>query len=127
MLRSMALRRIFACSLPCAIALGAACAKAPDVSLEVQVPGAVAGNVAWVEVSVIAASKCPSGESLAGGVPTDGAVAHLAFKPGDKTPSLGNLKKGMYAFAAAARAADCSVVASGCRTVDVTDSRDVSI
>ncbi|HEY1696581.1 MAG TPA: hypothetical protein VGG39_30680 [Polyangiaceae bacterium] len=71
---------------------------------------------------------CPSQDQLGGGIPASGAVAEVAFQKGDDSPPvIGALKKAEYAFAAAARAADCSVVATGCTQADVTEARDVSI
>ena len=57
-----------------------------------------------------------------------GVVARVAFAQSDPNPpAIGNIAKGTYAFVGAARASDCSVVASGCTTANVNDSHDVSI
>jgi len=71
---------------------------------------------------------CPSSTELAAGIPPTGPVVRIAFQKGDASPpAIGDLKKASYAFAAAARGADCSVLATGCTVVDVTQARDVSI
>ena len=107
--------------------VGPAC-KTPSVTFEVNVPGDVAGQIAWFEIGVFPYGNCPPDAELAGGVPPDGSVARLAFKSTDPNPpALGTLAKNRYAFAAVARKADCSVVATGCSNVDVSSARDVSI
>jgi uncharacterized protein YaiE (UPF0345 family) len=71
---------------------------------------------------------CPSAAELAAGIPPTGSVVRIAFEKGDASPpSIGTLKKASYAFAAAARGADCSVLATGCTVVDVSQARDVTI
>ncbi len=71
---------------------------------------------------------CPSPLELGAGIPPTGAIVRLAFQKGDADPPpIGDLKKASYAFAAAARGADCSVLATGCSVVDVTQARDVTI
>lgn len=97
------------------------------MSFEVLLPSAVASTAQWMEIGVLPGG-CPAPEQLAGGIPTSGTVARVAFQKGDTSPpAVGDLPKASYAFAAVARAADCSVVATGCTQVDVTNARDVSI
>jgi hypothetical protein len=109
------------------LCLGAQCAGDPDVTCEVNLPAALAGTAQWMEVGVLPGA-CPGSAALAGGLPITGLVTRVAFAKGNTTPPpIGSLKKGAYAFAAVARGADCSVLATGCSQVDVTDARDVSI
>jgi hypothetical protein len=125
-------RGVTAVAMSLAMALGAAaassCTKTPNVSFELNVPNAVSGQVAWFEVGVFAGGACPAANQLAGGIAPDGTVTYLAFPANDKNPpGLGDLQKAVYGFAAVARAADCSVLATGCSKVDVNDARDISI
>lgn len=110
-----------------ATSLGAQCQGKPQVSFEIVLPGAVAAQADWVEIGVLPGA-CPSPDQLAGGIPASGSVARVAIQKGNTSPPpIGNLKKGTYAFAAAARAADCSVVGTGCTVADVTEARHVTI
>lgn len=90
-------------------------------------PTTVADQAQWMEIGVFDGA-CPSQQELGGGIPASGAVARVSFQKGDTSPpAIGTLKKSDYAFAAAARAADCTVLATGCTQADVTEARDVSI
>jgi len=110
-----------------AASVGAQCQGNPKVSFEVVLPGAVAAQADWVEIGVLPGA-CPSPDQLAGGIPASGSVVRVAIQKGNTSPPpIGDLKKGSYAFAAAARAADCSVVGTGCTVVDVGKARDVTI
>jgi hypothetical protein len=121
-------RSIAAVLAAAGVAVAAACAKNPQVSVTLFVPDAVSQNAAWIEVGVFAASACPDPKQLMSGIPSGAVVSRLAFKRGNNSPpNVGDLKKGTYAFAAALRAADCSVIGTGCSVVDVTDARDVGI
>lgn len=83
-------------------------------------PSAVAKQAAWYEIGVFPGG-CPSTALLAGGLPSDGASGRLAFAAGAATPpALGSLARQSYGIAATARAADCSVIATGCAALDVT-------
>jgi len=105
-----------------------ACNRKPEVSFTLHVPDDVRNTAAWYEVGVFANASCPSDAQLSGGVPTSGATAHVAFpKDSPNPPAIGDLSRGSYAFAAVAKAADCSVLAAGCTAVDVGDVKDVSI
>jgi hypothetical protein len=109
------------------LGLGAQCEGNPNVSFEILLPGDVAGAAQWMEIGVLP-GNCPSAGQLGDGVPPDGAVARVAFQKGDSSPpAIGDLPKGSYAFVAAARGTDCSVLAVGCTEVDLTEARDVSI
>jgi hypothetical protein len=80
-----------------------------------------------MEIGVLPGVCLPSA-ALAGGIPSSGTVTRIAFQKGDASPpAVGDLAKASYGFAAAARGADCSVLATGCTVVDVTQARDVSI
>jgi hypothetical protein len=110
-----------------AASIGAQCQGDPAVSFEVNLPASLSSTAQWMEVGVIAGA-CPPPSQLAGGLPATGLVERIAFAHGNASPpALGSLKKGSYAFAAVARAADCSVVATGCSEVDVTNARDVEV
>jgi hypothetical protein len=109
------------------VALGLQCQSTPGVSFEIILPGAIADQAEWMELGVLPGA-CPAPTELAAGIPPTGAVVRVAFQKGDASPPpIGDLKKASYAFAAAARGADCSVLATGCMEVDVTQARDVSI
>ncbi|MGD0528412.1 MAG: hypothetical protein ABSE49_24970 [Polyangiaceae bacterium] len=113
--------------LALALALGPQCQGNANVSFEIELPDAVASQAQWMEIGVLPGA-CPSPTELAGGIPPTGSVVRVAFQKGDaQPPAIGDLKKASYAFAAAARAADCSVLATGCSEVDVTNARDVTI
>jgi hypothetical protein len=120
------LRRVLLASLPFAAALS--CAKNPSVSLTVNLSGDVATSAKWIEVGIFEGGACPDAKELAGGLPATGYVTRLAFRASDASPpALGDLKKASYAFAAVARADDCSVVGVGCTDADVTSARDVTV
>jgi hypothetical protein len=107
--------------------LAAQCQRNPNVSFEIVLPSAVDGQVQWVEVGVLPGA-CPSPVELGGGIPATGAVVRVAFQTNDlDPPAIGALKKASYAFAAAARGSDCSVLATGCTEADVTAARDIVI
>jgi hypothetical protein len=109
------------------LSLGAQCAGDPNVTCEVNLPASLNGSAQWMEVGVLPGA-CPASATLAGGLPITGLVTRVAFEKGDTSPPpIGSLKKGAYGFAAVARSADCSVLATGCSAVDVTDARDISI
>ncbi len=111
-----------------AIAAGGACNRKPEVSFSLKVPGDVLDKTTWFEVGAYAGGSCPPLGQLTGGVPVNGAAAHVAFFRDAKVPpALGDIPRGSYAFAAVAKADDCSVLAGGCTVVDVGDSNDVSI
>jgi hypothetical protein len=111
-----------------ALMLGASCAKNPQINFTVTLTGDVGSTPKWVEVGIFEGLACPSTKQLMGGLPAAGYVSRLAFQSNNGSPpGLGDLKKATYAFAAVARADDCSVVGVGCTVADVTTVRDVSI
>jgi hypothetical protein len=106
---------------------GIQCTSDPSVSCEIDLPAALSSKTQWLEVGVLPA-PCPPSVELAGGLPPSGLVTSVAFQMTDTIPpAIGTLKAGSYAFAAVARASDCSVLATGCTQVNVTNARDVSI
>ena len=106
---------------------GAACFGKPEVSFQLKVPSSVSGQTAYFEIGAFANAPCPPLAQLSAGIPA-GAAARLAFgKDAKSPPGLGDLERGSYAFAAVAKAQDCSVVAQGCTVVDVGKSSDISI
>src|SRR5215472_11559291 len=110
-----------------AVASTLACQKPPTVNVDVYVPGGVGQNVTWVEVGVFPGG-CPPLEELVAGVPAAGFVTRIAFRTDDANPpAIGDLQKAPYGFAAAARGTDCSVLAVGCSSADVTDTRTIAI
>jgi hypothetical protein len=113
--------------VPAALCLGAQCQGDPSVSFEVELPASVSAAAQWMEVGVLSGG-CPTAVTLAGGLPDSGLVARVAFAESNtRSPPIGTLEKGAYAFAAVARAADCSVLATGCAQVDVSSARAISI
>ncbi|MEO7110742.1 MAG: hypothetical protein ABI183_09915 [Polyangiaceae bacterium] len=108
--------------------LASACNKKPSVSFSLNVPGDIAGRAAWYEIGAFSGSVCPPSSQFAGGIPIAGSAAHIAFAASDTNPpGLGDLPRGSYAFAAAAKADDCGVIGVGCAVVDVGSSSDVTI
>src|SRR5262245_23927715 len=75
---------------------GPACNPKPDVSLEIDLPGPLAGNTVWVELGVFGEASCANVRpQLAAGVPGGSAVARVAFRrDANPTPPLGNLPAG---------------------------------
>lgn len=105
-----------------------ACNKKPTVGFELDVPSSVAGSAAWYEIGAFSGSVCPPSSQFAGGIPLAGAAAHIAFAGNDPSPpGIGDLPRGTYAFAAAAKADDCGVIAVGCSVVDVSSVDAVKI
>ncbi|HEY8039566.1 MAG TPA: hypothetical protein VIF15_07220 [Polyangiaceae bacterium] len=110
-----------------ALSLGVQCQSQPAVTFEILLPSSVADQAQWMEIGVLAGA-CPLPSQLAAGIPPSGTVARVAFMKGDTSPPpIGSLAKATYAFAAAARGADCGVLATGCTTADLTSAHDVSI
>src|ERR1700689_4349497 len=95
--------------------LVAACNKTPSVSFSLDVPSDIATSAAFYEIGAFSGSTCPPSSQFAGGIPIAGSAAHIAFAANDPNPpGIGDLPRGTYAFAAAAKAADCSVIGVGC-------------
>ncbi len=108
-------------------ALGPSC-KTKEISFALDVPSAIGQSVAWFEIGAYANAACPSDAQLQDGVPLDGMATYVAFAASDASPpAVGSLPRGHYAFAAVARQSDCGVIATGCATVDVSQSSTVTI
>mgnify|MGYP001053434660 CR=1 FL=1 len=110
------------------LTLGAACKGSRDVGLTVTVPRDVVETAAWFEIGAFKDASCAAVvPMLPNGVP-EGYTARVAFRrDAPSTPIFGEIPNGRYAFAAAARGEDCSVVAVGCRDEDVGSADTVSI
>jgi hypothetical protein len=107
--------------------LGSQCRGNDQVSFEIDIPGAANAAARWLEIGVID-GPCPSATQLAGGIPRSGTVTRVAFAKGDSSPpSLGDLARASYAFAAVARDANCGIVATGCNVVDLAKSKAVTV
>jgi hypothetical protein len=105
-----------------------ACDKTPSVGFALDVPSDIASSAAYYEIGAFSGSVCPPSSQFAGGIPIAGSAAHIAFSVTDADPpGLGDLPRGTYAFAAAAKAADCSVIGVGCTVVDVGSSSSVTL
>lgn len=109
------------------IGMGAACGNS-DVALDVAIPRDLVDTTVWFEVGAFKDASCAAvSPMLANGLP-EGPNARVAFRRDDAAPpKFGDIPTARYAFAAVARGADCSVVASGCREEDVADTDLVSI
>ena len=106
----------------------AACRKKPQVSLEVDVPSALADQTTWIEVGVFGGTSCNTLlPMLPGGIPVEGATGRLAWERDKPAPTLGDLPKSRYAFAAVGKDANCGVIAAGCTDVDVNVETSVAI
>jgi hypothetical protein len=107
--------------------LGAQCRGNDQVSFEIDIPGAANAQARWLEIGVIDGA-CPSATQLAGGIARSGTVTRVAFPKGDPSPpSLGDLPRASFAFAAVARDASCGIVATGCNVVDLAKSKAVTV
>jgi hypothetical protein len=112
---------------PVALALLAHACGPPSATFELDVPSAVASQAAWYEVGVFP-SGCPSGALLLGGIPTQGTLGRLAFPASSASPpGLGDLPNQTYGLAAVARAADCSVIATGCTALGLSSTSTLTI
>jgi hypothetical protein len=108
-------------------ALAPSC-KTKQISFALDVPSSLGQQIAWFEIGAYANVACPTDAQLAGGVPKGGTAAYVAFPASASVPpSVGSLPRGRYAFAAVARQSDCSVIATGCDSVDLSQTSDVSI
>ncbi len=105
----------------------AACTSQPDVRIEVTVPGSLTDEVVWIEVGVFE-NGCPPDDQLRGGMPASGSIARVAFRAaGGKIADFGVLKARNVGIVATARGEDCSVVAAGCQTYDLTSDRKLTV
>ncbi|HEY2514936.1 MAG TPA: hypothetical protein VGI39_28920 [Polyangiaceae bacterium] len=111
------------------VAAAPACKNTPTDAFQLEVPADVVSKVAWYEVGIFPGTVCGTlGSQLAGGVPPDGFVQRLAFEASNGThPGIPNIARGRYGIAVAARAADCSVLATGCSDVDLSTVSSVNV
>ena len=121
--------RAAALALATGVATGPACKTTPTDAFQLQVPADVVSKVAWYEVGIFPGTICSTlASQLAGGVPPDGFVQRLAFQASNGTnPGIPNIARGRYGIAVAARAADCSVLATGCSDVDLSTVSSVNV
>jgi hypothetical protein len=110
-----------------AFVVAPACRNKPQISLEVDVPQAMAESVTWVEIGVFGTSCSTIAPMLPGGIPPEGATARIAFDRTKTPPPLGDFPRGRFAFAAVGRSASCAVTATGCTEVDVDSTNSVEI
>lgn len=104
-----------------------ACAGTPNTTFELDVPAAIAGKAAWYEIGVFAGG-CPSPSLLLDGIPPEGTIGRVAFAATSSTPpALGLLPTQSDGIAAVARAADCSVIATGCSAISVGGSGALAV
>ena len=105
------------------------CRATPTDGFELSVPASVASKVVWYEVGVFPGPGCTALEpQLAGGVPAEGYVQRLAFPASDASPpSIADLPRARYAIGVAARASDCSVLATGCTDADLSQASAVTV
>ncbi len=108
-----------------AIAVATAC-DAPNVSMVLDVPADAQNQAAWIEIGAFP-SACPPLGELAGGLPPTGLAARVAYAADASPVALGKLDTAPYGFAAIARGNDCSVLATGCTNIDVSQTRDIDI
>ncbi len=106
----------------------AACKALPDISFALTLPPDIAATPLWLEIGAYQGSSCGAlAPMLSGGVP-DAASARVAYRfDAPSTPTFGGLDSGSYAFAAVARGADCTVLASACAEADVSDTRTIAL
>jgi hypothetical protein len=105
-----------------------ACRATPTDGFQLDLPASALSQVAWFEVGIFSGTSCASlAPRLAGGVPLDGDVQRLAFRASGAHPGIPNLPRATYAIGVAARAADCSVVATGCSDVDLSSAASVTV
>jgi hypothetical protein len=106
-----------------------ACRRTPTDGFQLVVPSGVASKVAWYEIGIFSGPECGSlGPQLSGGVPPDGYVQRLAFPANDpEPPGIPDLPRATYAIGVAARASDCSVVATGCTNADLSSASSVTV
>ena len=109
-------------------ALAPSCRSVPIDGFELDVPAAVASKTAWYEVGVFPGPGCTAlAPQLTGGIPAAGYVQRLAFRSSAAPPGITDLPRAKYAIGVAGRAADCSVVATGCSDVDLTEASSVTV
>jgi hypothetical protein len=110
------------------LATGAACRGKPKVGFEIGLPQDLVDTTAWFEIAAYRDASCSAvAPMLANGVP-DGATVRIAFRRDDTTtPTVGDLPRGKYAFAAVAKDEECAILASGCTDAKVPDTDKVVV
>jgi hypothetical protein len=105
------------------------CRTTPTDGFVLNVPASVASRVVWYEVGVFPGPGCTAlAPQLAGGIPAEGYVQRLAFPASDTSPpSIADLPRAKYAIGVAARASDCSVLATGCTDADLSQTSAVTV
>jgi hypothetical protein len=111
------------------VAVVPACRVTPTDGFQLSVPRSVASSIVWYEVGVFPGPACNAlSPQLAGGIPAEGYVKRLAFLANNgPSPAISEIPRSKYAIGVAARAADCSVVATGCTDVDLTQASSVAV
>jgi hypothetical protein len=106
----------------------AACKGTPQVSFDIALPSDLADTTAWFEIGAFRDASCDAlAPMLANGIPS-GAAVRVAFRRDDATtPTVGDLPRASYAFAAVAKNEDCAILATGCTEVDVSSSDSVLV
>ncbi len=106
-------------------------AAPPDPNTDCQRPPCPDGvqsfreTAAYAEIAVFA-GKCPTDDDLITG-DTSRAKFHAVVPATDRLPSVGDLSKDTYGFAALLRDANCGVIAMGCTTADLSSIRRVNV
>lgn len=115
-------------ALVAAAVVGPGCKGKPNVGLDITLPNAVVPNTVWFEIGAYRDASCGAlAPMLMNGVP-EGASTRVAFRrDAPQSPTVGDLDTGKYAFAAVARAEDCSVLATGCLEAEMGKTDTVSI
>jgi len=108
-----------------AVAVATAC-DAPNVSMILDVPADADSQAAWIEVGAFP-NGCPAAAELAGGLPPTGLAARVAYAADASPVGMGIIDTAIYGFAAVARRDDCGVLATGCATINVAQTRDIDI
>lgn len=110
------------------LALAPGCRGKPNVALEIALPSDLVGTTAWFEVGAFRDSSCASlRPMLLNGVP-DGSAKRVAFRrDAARSPTVGDLATGSYAFAAVAKGDDCAVLATGCVEAEMGSDDSVAI
>ncbi len=110
------------------LAVFAACKGNKQVSFDIALPSDLTDTTAWFEIGAFRDASCAAlAPMLANGIPS-GAAVRVAFRRDDATtPTIGDLPRASYAFAAVAKNEDCAILATGCVEVDVSSSDSVSV
>lgn len=117
-------------------ALPVSCAKKPSVKLVLLDPCKSEGKTSfkdaanYTEITVFK-NGCPPDSDLAAGLTLGNTDFPPAFDgvaaKGESLPSVGDLDKGKYGFAAVMRDANCGVIGFGCTSADLENIREVRV